>query len=143
MIQISQLNYIKKIQVKQNMLVKLCASNYLTHDGLVNGVDGIFQTSSKLLNSQQVIWISFNNPKSDQLIKNLKCTWTPINFIFRDIKIGLNSIHIKTNIQFHVQLIITCTINQTQGLTFDHLTFDPNGIYKHVLKLITRPHIKK
>jgi hypothetical protein len=58
-----------KIQVKKNMLVKLCANNYLTHDGLVNGVDGIFQTSSKLLNSQQVIWILFNNPKSDQLIK--------------------------------------------------------------------------
>jgi hypothetical protein len=52
------------------MLVKLCVSNYLTHDGLVNGVDGIFQTLSKLLNSQQVIWISFNNPKNDQLIKN-------------------------------------------------------------------------
>jgi hypothetical protein len=51
------------------MLVKLCVSNYLTRDGLVNGVDGIFQTSSKLLNLQQVIWISFNNPKNDQLIK--------------------------------------------------------------------------
>jgi hypothetical protein len=33
------------------MLVELCASNYSRHDGLVNGVDGIFQASSKLPNS--------------------------------------------------------------------------------------------
>jgi hypothetical protein len=25
----------------KNMLVELCANNYATHDGLVNGVDGI------------------------------------------------------------------------------------------------------
>ncbi len=31
-----------KIQIKKNVLVKLCASNYARHDGLVNGVDGIF-----------------------------------------------------------------------------------------------------
>jgi hypothetical protein len=51
------------------MLVKLCASNYSTHDGLVNGVDEIFQASSKLPNSQEVIWIFFNNLKSGQLTK--------------------------------------------------------------------------
>jgi hypothetical protein len=33
------------------MLVELCVGNYATHDGLVNGVDGIFQGSIKLLNS--------------------------------------------------------------------------------------------
>jgi hypothetical protein len=44
--------------------------------------------------------------------------------------------------QFHIQLIIACTIDQTQGLTFDHLTFDPNGIYKHALTFITLSHIK-
>jgi hypothetical protein len=32
-----------KVQVKKHMLVELCAGNYATHDGLVNGVDGIFQ----------------------------------------------------------------------------------------------------
>jgi hypothetical protein len=37
-----------KIQIKKNMLIELCASNYARHDGLVNGVDGIFQNSSKL-----------------------------------------------------------------------------------------------
>jgi hypothetical protein len=45
--------------------------------------------------------------------------------------------------QFHIQLIIACTIDQTQGLTFDHLTFDPNGIYEHALTFITLSHIKK
>jgi hypothetical protein len=50
------------------MLVDLCAGNYVTHDGLVNGVDGIFQGSTKIFNSQEVIWILFNNPKCGQLI---------------------------------------------------------------------------
>ncbi len=30
-----------KVQIKKNMLVKLCVGNYVTHDGFVNGVDGI------------------------------------------------------------------------------------------------------
>ncbi len=34
------------------MLVKLCAGNYSTCDGLVNGVDENFQVSTKLPNSQ-------------------------------------------------------------------------------------------
>jgi hypothetical protein len=57
-----------EVQVKKNMLVDLCARNYVTHDGLVNGVDGIFQGSTKIFNSQEVIWILFNNPKCGQLI---------------------------------------------------------------------------
>ncbi len=52
--------------VKIKMLVKLCARNYVTHDGLVIGADGIFQGSIKVFNSQEVIWILFNNPKCGQ-----------------------------------------------------------------------------
>jgi hypothetical protein len=33
------------------MLVELCVGNYATHDGLVNGVDGISQGSIKAFNS--------------------------------------------------------------------------------------------
>jgi len=51
------------------MLVQLCVGNYSTHDGLINGANGIFQASSKLHNSQEAIWILFNNPKSGQLIR--------------------------------------------------------------------------
>jgi len=46
---------------KEKKKVELCAKNYATHDGLVHGVDGIFQISTNLLNSQEVIWILFNN----------------------------------------------------------------------------------
>jgi len=49
------------------MLVELCVGNYLTHDGLVNGVVKIFQALNKLSNSQKVICILFNNLKSGQL----------------------------------------------------------------------------
>ncbi len=44
-----------EIWVKKNMWVKLCVGNYSTHDGLLNGADGIFQASSKLPNSQEVM----------------------------------------------------------------------------------------
>jgi hypothetical protein len=75
-----------EVQVKKNMLVELCARNYATHDGLVNGVDGIFQGSTKVFNSQEVIWILFNNPcgqltriKNAHLYEHeIHATWTPI-----------------------------------------------------------------
>jgi hypothetical protein len=47
------------------MLVELCACNYATHDGIVNCANGIFQGSTKSLNSQKILWILFLNPKCD------------------------------------------------------------------------------
>jgi hypothetical protein len=43
-----------KFRVKKNMLVELCAGNYSTHDGLVNGANGIFQASNNLPNLQVI-----------------------------------------------------------------------------------------
>jgi len=87
------------------MLVELCVGNHSTHDGLVNGVNGIFQTSSKLTYSREVTWILFNNLKSGQLTRtknahfyehNIRPTWTPIEPIFKDIQIGSKSTHTIT-----------------------------------------------
>ncbi len=46
-------NYLSKISglhstinINIYMLVELCASNYATFNGIVNGVDGIFKTST-------------------------------------------------------------------------------------------------
>jgi hypothetical protein len=44
--------------------------------------------------------------------------------------------------QFPIQLVATCTIYQAQGLTFDNLAFDLNGVYKHGLTYTTLCHIK-
>jgi ATP-dependent exoDNAse (exonuclease V) alpha subunit len=44
--------------------------------------------------------------------------------------------------QYPIQLATTCTIYQAQGLTFDHLAFDLNGVYKHGLTYTTLSHIK-
>jgi hypothetical protein len=46
------------------MLIELCVGNYATHDGLFNGVDGVFQYVTKLQNNESLIWIGFNNPKT-------------------------------------------------------------------------------
>jgi hypothetical protein len=34
------------ISIKKDMLVELCVGNYAISDGLVNGIDGIFKTST-------------------------------------------------------------------------------------------------
>jgi len=34
------------INIKKDMLVELCVGNYATSNGLLNGVDGIFKTST-------------------------------------------------------------------------------------------------
>jgi hypothetical protein len=43
------------------MLVELCAGNYVTLDGIVNGVNGTFQDYVEA-NSKPLIWIHFHNP---------------------------------------------------------------------------------
>jgi hypothetical protein len=100
------------------MLVELCVRNYATHDGLVIYANGIFQGSTKVLNSQKVIWILFNDPKCGQFtrIKNaylyeheIHPTWTPIKPISKDIQVGSNSSYIITITQFPIQLATTHT----------------------------------
>jgi hypothetical protein len=44
--------------------------------------------------------------------------------------------------QFPIQLVTTSAIHRAQGLTLDHLAFDPNGIDKHALTYITFSCIK-
>jgi len=126
------------------MLVELCVGNYATHDGLVNGVDGIFKRSTKVFNLEEVIWILFNNPKCGQLtrIRNahlyeheIHPTWTPIKPISKDIQIGSNSFHIITRTQFPIQLVVKHIIHRAQGLTLDYLAFDPTNVYKHGLTI--------
>jgi hypothetical protein len=95
------------------MLVELCARNYATHNDRVNGVDGIFQGSTKVFNSQEVIWILFNNPKCGQLTKirnahlyehEIHPPWTLIKPISKKIQIGFIFFHIVTKTQFPIQI---------------------------------------
>jgi len=37
------------IRIKQDMVVELCAGNYATYDGLVNGTNGVFKTSHLII----------------------------------------------------------------------------------------------
>jgi hypothetical protein len=41
-------------EIWKTILVELCVNNYAIHDSLVIGVDGIFQSSTKLFNSQKI-----------------------------------------------------------------------------------------
>ncbi len=46
--------------VKKKMLVELCAGNYKTFNGLVNGAYGIFKKFTKTI-SKSLVWIYFHN----------------------------------------------------------------------------------
>jgi hypothetical protein len=46
------------------MLIELCAKSYATFDGLVNGSDGIFKTSTSYHN-KTIIWRSFQIQKQE------------------------------------------------------------------------------
>jgi hypothetical protein len=50
-----------EILVNKKMSVELCAWNYETSDGLVNGVDEIFEDFRRTI-SKSFVWIDFHNP---------------------------------------------------------------------------------
>jgi hypothetical protein len=56
------------IHIKQDMVVELCVQNYATFDGLVNGVNGEFKTSTSYHN-KIMVWILFPNKKIRVLVK--------------------------------------------------------------------------
>ncbi len=51
------------------MLVELFIGNYVTFDGLVNGVDGIYSNHQYIMKII-IIWIMFQNFKIGTLTKN-------------------------------------------------------------------------
>ncbi len=56
------------IHIKQNIVVESCAQNYATYDGLVNGANGVFKTSTSYHN-KTMVWILFPNQKIGALIR--------------------------------------------------------------------------
>jgi hypothetical protein len=55
------------IHIKKDMLVELCASNYATFDGLMNGANDIFKTSTYC--EKTIMWIMFQNSKIGTLTR--------------------------------------------------------------------------
>ncbi len=56
---------------------------------------------------------------------------------FVEIQINSSPNHIITRIQYLIQLVVHHTIHLAQGLTFDHLVFDPTSVTKHGLTYTT------
>ena len=104
------------------MLVELYAENYATHDDLVNVADGLFKIFM-LINSKTYIFIEFLNTKIGSLTrlanahlykdKNINPIWTPIEPQTKEIRIGKNETHLKTRIQFSIQLAAARTIHRS------------------------------
>jgi hypothetical protein len=77
------------------MLIELCASNYATFDGLVNGIDDIFKPSTTY-NNKIIISIMFQNFKIGILIRkkfnhyyndNIESKWTIMEPITKNIRL--------------------------------------------------------
>jgi hypothetical protein len=50
------------------MLIELCACNYCTNDGFVDGVEGFFKTTIESHLTSK-IWVKFSNLKIEQCIR--------------------------------------------------------------------------
>jgi hypothetical protein len=61
------------------------------------------------------------------------------------MQIGINPSLTISRIQFPIQLIVSRIIHHSQGLTLDHLAFDPTSVTKHGLTYIAllKVHWKK
>jgi hypothetical protein len=140
-----------EIFLKENMLVELCAGNHVTHDGLVNGADGIFKRFTTT--PESLVWIDFGSPhigvetrlkflSAYQLRPDIKSHWTPITQKTAEIQIGMNSLHIVTGVQFPIQLATARTIHRAQGLSLDRLAFDPQNVTKHGLSYTALSRIR-
>jgi hypothetical protein len=108
------------------MMVESYASNYAIHDGLFNGVDGVFQYVSKSHESKSLIWIVFNNPKVGSTTKiqnqhlntnNIQKHWTPIQPISKEIQVGDNSSQVITCTQY--QFTTNCSLYNSSLSRFD------------------------
>ena len=117
------------IKIKKGMVVELCNNSVIFY-GLINGVDGLFKTST-IFNNKSYVWIQFYNTKvgiatrfsHSHLYKSfdIDSTWTTIELVAKEIRIGKNQSHLIKQIQFPIQLVAPRTIHRAQGLLLDDL----------------------
>ena len=140
----------KCIKIKKDMVVELC-NNYVISDGLVNGANDLFKTST-MFNDKSYVWIQFYNTKVGiatrfshlHLYKSsdIDSTWTPIELVAKETRIGKNQSHVITRVQFPIQLAVARTIHRAQGLSLDDLVFKPCGVNRHGLAYTTLSRIR-
>ncbi len=70
-------------------------------------------------------------------------TWTLIQPISKWIQVEADLSHLIAHTQYPIQPATTHTIHQSQSLTLDFLTFDPNGIHHHTLIYTTLSRVKE
>jgi hypothetical protein len=98
--------------------------------------------------SKPLIWINFHKLhigfntmlENSHIYKEflaLNKNYTPIEQKVIEIQINNNPSHIITRIQFHIQIIVGCTIHHAQGLTLELLAFNPVDVTKHGLTYTT------
>jgi hypothetical protein len=72
MIQAKWFIYILLFILKEVVIVELCVSDYVTFNGLMNGIDGIFRSSPTYNEKTNIYWIMFQNFKIKTLTRKKK-----------------------------------------------------------------------
>lgn len=118
MTKVKLLDFIQPLRLIKTCLLKFAIIFF--SDGLVNGANGLFSLTTSL-NTKLYIWIKFFNTNvgiatrfsNSHLYKNLdiESSWTPIEPIAKEIKLGKNQIHLLSGLQFPLQLIAARTIH--------------------------------
>jgi hypothetical protein len=89
------------------MIIELCASDYVTSNGLMNGIDGIFKSSTTHNEKTIIYWIMFQIFRIKTLTRKkiyyyyynkIQSKWTPIEHIIKDITVNKTQSFIITKI---------------------------------------------
>lgn len=107
-----------ELTLKEGAQVMFCRND--SEHQWVNGTIGIVTTLSN-----DSVSVSIDGEE----VKVGKETWEAVKYVFNDETKKLEKEIVGTYTQYPLKLAWAITIHKSQGLTFDHVTLDPNGIF--------------
>lgn len=108
-----------ELTLKEGAQVMFCRNDLINHQW-VNGTLGVVSSLS-----EDSIFVKID----DDEIKVAKETWEAVKYVFNEKTQKLDKEVIGTYTQYPLKLAWAITIHKSQGLTFDRVTLDPNGIF--------------
>ena len=109
-----------ELTLKKGAQVMFCRNDSINHQW-VNGTLGVVSSLS-----EDSIFVKIDE---EDEIKVAKETWEAVKYVFNEKTQKLDKEVTGTYIQYPLKLAWAITIHKSQGLTFDRVTLDPDGIF--------------